>query len=265
MKVLSHMVNYPDSSRHQSTSTQQQQTVATRPLDEFRIAPSLSSKHPRCFMTLKTIIGIENSGDLIVDNGPQPATQIPEQTVQVVFELFSDVLPKTCENFMQLCKGTTDAHGRKLHYKNSQIYEIIPDWCVVGGDFVNNNGTGGMSIYGNGNGSGNGYGNGNGNPRTVKNRRISCQNDSNGTEFEDESFAADYSQPGLLCMLSHGPHTNTSIFFVTMKPAEWIKGLYVAFGRVASGLDQLHALAEKLGTQSGLPKKSVIVADCGLL
>lgn len=156
------------------------------------------------------------------------------KSVRVEFELFRDKLPKACANFAQLCEGTIDKHDRKMCYKGSILHEIVSDWVLVGGDFVNNNGSGGKSIY--------------------------------EGDFEDESFTAvDYNEPGLLCMLSHGPNTNSSIFFITLKPAEWISGLYVAFGRVTSDLEALKSLAEESGCPSGIPKQAVKISACGHL
>lgn len=39
---------------------------------------------------------------------------------KVVFELFNDITPKTCENFRQLCTGEAGigaVHGKPLYYK----------------------------------------------------------------------------------------------------------------------------------------------------
>ncbi|CEI99520.1 Putative Peptidyl-prolyl cis-trans isomerase [Rhizopus microsporus] len=48
-------------------------------------------------------------------------------------ELFSDIVPKTAENFRQLCTGE---------------YKVIKDFMVQGGDFLKGDGTGSLSIYG---------------------------------------------------------------------------------------------------------------------
>lgn len=155
----------------------------------------------------------------------------PIKTLRVEIQLFSDRLPKTCQNFAQLCEGTMDKYDEKMCYTNSVLHYIQPGWVLVGGDFVNNNGSGGKSIF--------------------------------GREFEDESFDSDYSKPGLLCMLNHGPNTNNSQFFITLKPAEWINNLYVAFGRVTSDLEVLKKLADEVGSNSGMPKKTVKISSSG--
>lgn len=44
---------------------------------------------------------------------------------RIVFELFKDKVPKTCENFRALCtgeKGTGESTGCPLHFKNCPFH-----------------------------------------------------------------------------------------------------------------------------------------------
>ena len=148
---------------------------------------------------------------------------------RIVFSLYTSVTPKTCENFRCLCTGEK---GNGLTYKGCGFHRIIPQFMLQGGDFTNHNGTGGKSIYGN--------------------------------KFEDENFKIKFTKPGLLAMANAGPNTNGSQFFITTIVTDWLNGHHVVFGEVVEGMDLVSKI-EKLGSQSGKPKTSVIISDCGQL
>ena len=66
-----------------------------------------------------------------------------ETPFRVVFELRPDMAPKMVKNFIELCKGLDDGRG----YQGSKIFRAKANDHILGGDFENDDGTGGRSAY----------------------------------------------------------------------------------------------------------------------
>lgn len=121
---------------------------------------------------------------------------------RLYFELFADKLPKTCENFRRFCTGETinNNTGLPYGYKNTKFHRLVKNFIVQGGDFINFDGTGSFSIYGN-------------------------------NTFPDENFIYNHNQAGLLSMANSGPNTNGCQFFITLNRCDELNSKHVVFGK----------------------------------
>lgn len=152
---------------------------------------------------------------------------------RVVIELHKDAVPRTCENFKNLCTGEKgfSANGARLHYKDTPLHRIEPRGWIQAGDIVNGSGSKGESTFG-------------------------------GT-FADENFVLKHDKRGVVSMANAGPHTNGSQFFITLGPLPSFDSKFVAFGEVVDGADTLAAL-EALQTYNSRPVSLCVITDSGL-
>ncbi|OMJ82713.1 hypothetical protein SteCoe_16538 [Stentor coeruleus] len=185
----------------------------------FLLISLASSLHNNATITHKTYFDIDIDGQ---DAG------------RIVFGLFGKVVPKTVENFRGLCTGEYgySADLSKMHYEGTRIFRAMPDFLIQGGDFINNDGSGGESIY-------------------VR-------------KFLDENFDISHKGKGMLSMANSGPNSNNSQFFITLTEALGLDFKYVAFGEVIEGIEVVEKIAG-LGDDDGHVSKKVVIRKSGEL
>mmetsp|Transcript_61875 Transcript_61875/g.188944 ORF Transcript_61875/g.188944 Transcript_61875/m.188944 type:complete len:186 (-) Transcript_61875:58-615(-) len=154
---------------------------------------------------------------------------------RIKMELFRDVVPKTAENFRQLCTGEFKLNKVPIGYKNCTFHRIIKDFMIQGGDFVKGDGTGSLSIF--------------------------------GERFPDENFTLKHDKPGLLSMANSGANSNGCQFFITCNKSDWLDNKHVVFGQVLDPASMLVVRKiENVAVGAGSkPRLSVLITECGEL
>lgn len=161
---------------------------------------------------------------------------------KVVFELFDEYCPKTCDNFRKLCEGyqqfdpETKQQGDKIGYAGTEFHRAVKGLYVQGGDLsrITAKSKLGLSIY--------------------------------GGQFADESFHIKHTEPGLIGMCKRGtiPNTNECQFYVTIgAPLAFMDGQNVIFGRVIDGF-RTFKLIERMDSVNEKPHPPVLIESAGL-
>ena len=145
---------------------------------------------------------------------------------RVIIELFDDVVPYTCKNFIYMVEN---------HYKNSIFHRIIDNFMIQGGDYINSNGTGSNSIY--------------------------------GDKFDDENFNLQHDSKYLLSMANAGQNTNGCQFFITLNILPHLNNKHVVFGKINDEMSK--NIIDKLSIvnvdSDNKPIINCTIIDCGLL
>lgn len=148
-----------------------------------------------------------------------------EYAGQIEFELFDDIVPKTCINFRYMCSRNFKKGGSPI-YQTRNINRIIRGDRIEFGSDIN------YSIY--------------------------------GRYFEDENFELKHNQPGMISMNNNGKDKNNSGIMIHMKKNEELDGKHVVFGIIKSGYEILERLNEIELDENGEPIERCKIVKCGL-
>ncbi|KAJ4829560.1 hypothetical protein Tsubulata_021944 [Turnera subulata] len=154
-----------------------------------------------------------------------------ERIGRMVMELDAKSFPKTAENFRALCTGEKGRgmFTKPLHFKGTRFYQVRPQFFCCGGDMVENDGTGGESIF--------------------------------GEDFDSEEAVTKFRGRGDLSMC-YVDGWHSSRFFITFVKCAWMNGNYPVFGQVVEGLELLDKI-EAAANKYGRVVKEVVIVDCG--
>ncbi|CAL4106237.1 unnamed protein product [Meganyctiphanes norvegica] len=148
---------------------------------------------------------------------------------RIVLGLFGETVPRTVQNFLTF--ATTGFDGHK--YQGSRFHRIIKNFMVQGGDMINGDGTGSLSIF--------------------------------GPYFPDENFQVKHTAPGYISMANSGPDKNGCQFFITLAAPSWLDNKHVVFGKVIEGEETLEAIEYVECDWDNKPLKPVAIVKSGSL
>lgn len=150
---------------------------------------------------------------------------------KIKIRLFTDLTPKTVENFVGLAEGTkeftdpkTMKKTKRPYYDGTVFHRVIKGFMIQGGDPLGT-GTGGP-----------------------------------GYEFADE-FVPElkHDKAGILSMANRGPATNGSQFFITVAPTPHLDNRHTVFGEVVEGMDVVKKISETKTGPQDRPAQDVVV------
>lgn len=180
--------------------------------------------------------------DIAIDN---------EKIGRVVCELFPELAPKACENFLHICKGDTSLpDGTTLTYKHNRFHRVIKNFMVQAGDLTYGSvkgpldskiGVGGASIW--------------------SEKLIEANVPATGL-FDDEN-TVNLDTTFNLCMANAGKDTNFSQFFINTYPSPHLNGKHTVFGKVIKGKSTIRTIEYEQIDEDGTPRREIVIEDCG--
>ena len=154
---------------------------------------------------------------------------------ELVLDLFTQEAPRTCENFLKLCK--------LKYFNNCLLWNVQVNYIVQTGDPTATGKDG----------------------RTAKSLLHNLENDFLQDEISPKRLI---NRAGLVCMANRGkPNSNTSQFFITLsdEPLIHLDGKHTVFAEVAEGMDVLAKINGLYCDEDGRPFQDVRIRHTYIL
>jgi cyclophilin family peptidyl-prolyl cis-trans isomerase len=148
-----------------------------------------------------------------------PVAVVDTTMGKIVFRLFPDKAPRTCENFTLL--------AQKGYYDGVIFHRVINNFMIQGGD-PTGTGRGGESAWG-------------------------------GAFEDEFSPGLTHDKAGTVSMANAGPNTNGSQFFITLAPSPWLDNRHTIFGEVIEGMDVVKKIGEAQTGMADKPLRDVVM------
>ena len=220
-----------------------------KPQAQSKTAPVTDAppQHPVIYLEFSTTRVLEQPNFDESEEAHVPP-QGPRVIGRIEFELFSDVVPKTSENFRQLCLGAVVGdkkakESKTCSYRGTRILRMTDSMIQMGDVTHREDGRGQECIYG-------------------------------AATFDDEHFGAVSHERGTLTMVNSGPNTNGCQFAVCLNSAPYLNSLHVSFAKMLPGPSNEEALAlliDELGMVEDVDRNGkfghgcpVTISACGM-
>ena len=186
------------------------------------------------------------------ESGNTSAEPAPDAKVRLVFELFVDQCPQTCNNFLRLlqdgglCLTETEREPETATriktqsvYKGTYAHQLLPGFIIKFGDVSSSSG--------------------------LNNTKSAL---GTGRWFRDESLQVPHDHAGMITMVNNGTDSCGSMFAITLDDNQRKKldARHCAFGQAVEGFEEFEKeLHSCLISGAGVLASCVVIADCGKL
>ncbi|KAG0238919.1 hypothetical protein BGW42_000080 [Actinomortierella wolfii] len=139
----------------------------------------------------------------------------------ITIKLFTDLVPKTVENFV--------THAKNGYYDDVIFHRVIKSFMLQTGDPLGD-GTGGESIWGG-----------------------EFEDEFHRDLRHDRAYT--------VSMANAGPNTNGSQFFITTVPTPWLDNKHTVFGRAITGMDVIHNIENVKTDRNDKPYEEIKILN----